>query len=197
MLEDDESFQEVLDALTSGDTTVGNDPTSAKLENAASGVEQHIEINNDNNNSSSNSNNSNNKKKRTFVDASLPSLTSMMPMRTNMGSTETTPSRNAKRRRRTNAPTMECSQPTACGPDVDIVRRFQESLARSTASQKALEEWDRQNGLPRSHCQTMVNSLRSRKQLQSGLVLPKWNGQPLIPGGTAIGLHSSRRLLSE
>mmetsp|Transcript_13678 Transcript_13678/g.23297 ORF Transcript_13678/g.23297 Transcript_13678/m.23297 type:complete len:291 (-) Transcript_13678:544-1416(-) len=77
--------------------------------------------------------------------------------------------------------------------------RFEELLQKSTASQKALEEWDRKNGLPRSHCQTMVNSSRSRKQLQSGLILPKWNGKPLlnIPGAKTVGLYGCRQLFNQ
>ena len=36
-----------------------------------------------------------------------------------------------------------------------------------------------QNGLPRSHAQTMVSTSRSRKQLQKGIVLNKRDGKPL------------------
>ena len=42
------------------------------------------------------------------------------------------------------------------------------------------QKWDKKNGLPKSHSQTMVNSSRSRKQLQKGVILRKWNGDPLI-----------------
>ena len=53
-------------------------------------------------------------------------------------------------------------------------------MASSRKSQEALQEWDLQNGLPRSHSATMVHTNRSRRQLELGRVLPKWNGQPLI-----------------
>lgn len=64
------------------------------------------------------------------------------------------------------------------------LKRLKLSMRDSTKTQKSLQEWDRKNGLPASHCQTMVNSARSREQLQSGMVLQKWNGMPLlmIPG---------------
>lgn len=42
------------------------------------------------------------------------------------------------------------------------------------------QRWDKKNGLPKSHSQTMVNSSRSRRQLQKGVILKKWNGDPLI-----------------
>ena len=78
-------------------------------------------------------------------------------------------------------------------------KRFSELLQKSTESQIALEKFDRENGLPRSHCQTMVNSSRSRKQLQSGLILPKWNGKPLldIPGAKTVGLYGCRQLFND
>lgn len=65
-----------------------------------------------------------------------------------------------------------------------VLKRLKLSMRDSTKTQKSLQEWDRKNGLPASHCQTMVNSARSREQLQSGMVLQKWNGMPLlmIPG---------------
>ena len=34
--------------------------------------------------------------------------------------------------------------------------------------------------MPKSHCMTMVNSSRSRQQLQTGTILKKWTGAPLI-----------------
>ena len=40
---------------------------------------------------------------------------------------------------------------------------------------------------PKSHSQTMVNSSRSRKQLQSGEILAKWDGTPLINKETELG----------
>ena len=53
-------------------------------------------------------------------------------------------------------------------------------MTQSASSQQQLQIMDERNGLPKSHCQTMVNSSRSRKQLQDGIILPKWNGAPLI-----------------
>ena len=84
-------------------------------------------------------------------------------------------------------------------PTMEMMLRLNACLKKSTESGNALAEFDRQNGLPRSHCATMVNSSRSRKQLQCGLILPKWSGKPLldIPGARAISLHKSRILLSE
>jgi hypothetical protein len=52
--------------------------------------------------------------------------------------------------------------------------------AISTETTRALQEWDRENGLPKSHSPTMVNSSRSREQLQSVMILQKWNGVPLL-----------------
>uniref|UniRef100_A0A7S4TBI0 Uncharacterized protein n=1 Tax=Ditylum brightwellii TaxID=49249 RepID=A0A7S4TBI0_9STRA len=53
-------------------------------------------------------------------------------------------------------------------------------MTRSMETQKSLQEWDKRNGLPRSHSQTMVKSNRSRRQLQEGVILKKWDGSPLI-----------------
>ena len=64
-------------------------------------------------------------------------------------------------------------------PDV-IMARLKGLMQRTQYSQKKLQNWDKKNGLPKSHSQTMVNSSRSRKQLQEGVVLKKWNGVPLI-----------------
>ena len=53
-------------------------------------------------------------------------------------------------------------------------------LFLSLLSSSLYQGWDKKNGLPKSHSQTMVNSGRSRKQLQKGVILKKWNGDPLI-----------------
>mmetsp|Transcript_21878 Transcript_21878/g.50468 ORF Transcript_21878/g.50468 Transcript_21878/m.50468 type:complete len:299 (-) Transcript_21878:273-1169(-) len=74
-----------------------------------------------------------------------------------------------------------------------IMSRMQELMLQSTLSQSALQEWDRLNGLPKSHCTTMVNTARSRTQLQKGVVLPKWNGKPLIPGAK-VSAKKRRRI---
>ena len=58
--------------------------------------------------------------------------------------------------------------------------RFTMLMNQSEQSQRSLQIWDEQHGLPKSHSQTMVNSSRSRKQLQDGVILPKWDGSPLI-----------------
>lgn len=54
------------------------------------------------------------------------------------------------------------------------------AMIKSTKSQTSLQQWDRKNDLPASHCKTMVDSSRSREQLLSGKVLQKWNGVPLL-----------------
>eukprot|EP00984_Skeletonema_dohrnii_P014105 scaffold5897_cov188-Skeletonema_dohrnii-CCMP3373.AAC.3 len=42
-------------------------------------------------------------------------------------------------------------------------------MKRTRMTQKQLEKHDKQNGLPRSHAQTMLRSSRSRSQLQKAL----------------------------
>ena len=58
--------------------------------------------------------------------------------------------------------------------------KLKRAMHLSSLTTSKLQEWDRDNGLPKSHSQTMVNSSRSREQLQSGMVLQKWNGSPLL-----------------
>lgn len=58
--------------------------------------------------------------------------------------------------------------------------KLQAAMERTNSTMKLLQDWDRAHGLPASHCQTMVNSSRSRKQLKEGVVLKKWNGSPLV-----------------
>lgn len=62
----------------------------------------------------------------------------------------------------------------------EVMAKLQSSMDKTTNTQKLLQEWDRANGLPKSHSQTMVNSSRSRKQLTEGVILKKWNGAPLL-----------------
>jgi len=69
--------------------------------------------------------------------------------------------------------------PNQNDPEI-MVKRLRVFMDRTQLSQKQLQSWDKQKGLPKSHSQTMVNSSRSRKQLQQGIVLKKWNGDPLI-----------------
>jgi len=74
-------------------------------------------------------------------------------------------------------------------PDI-IMNRLQALMLRTKESQERLEDWDKRNGLPKSHCMTMVNSSRSRTQLQTGEILKKWTGAPLIEstkGGDGSG----------
>jgi hypothetical protein len=61
-----------------------------------------------------------------------------------------------------------------------IANNLDEAMKKSIQSMSLLQEWDKKNGLPKSHSQTMVNSSRSREQLMTGMVLQKWNGQPLL-----------------
>ena len=62
----------------------------------------------------------------------------------------------------------------------EIMMRLKASMNNSSETMDALQEWDRANGLPKSHSQTMVNTSRSREQLRTGAVLQKWNGVPLL-----------------
>ena len=64
-------------------------------------------------------------------------------------------------------------------PEV-IMTRLNALMERTIMSQKNLQKYDKQNGLPRSHAQTMISTSRSRKQLQKGIVLKKLVGNPLI-----------------
>ncbi|KAL7462680.1 hypothetical protein ACHAXS_003052 [Conticribra weissflogii] len=61
-----------------------------------------------------------------------------------------------------------------------VMASLQAAMEKTKDTQQQLQEWDRANGLPKSHSQTMVNSSRSRKQLAEGVILKKWNGTPLI-----------------
>ena len=75
------------------------------------------------------------------------------------------------------------SLPPQSQNDADVIMaRLHVLMKRTKMSQKKLEEWDTAQGLPKSHCQTMVNSSRSRKQLTDGVILKKWNGAPLLKG---------------
>jgi hypothetical protein len=62
----------------------------------------------------------------------------------------------------------------------DVQCRLHECMNKSLVTQGALQEWDRLNELPASHARTMVNTARSRKQLQEGVILKKWDGSPLV-----------------
>lgn len=70
----------------------------------------------------------------------------------------------------------DCGRKSGYNP----LEKLHHAMMNSVNSMTALQNWDRANGLPKSHCQTMVNTSRSREQLQSGVLLQKWNGQPLL-----------------
>lgn len=65
-------------------------------------------------------------------------------------------------------------------PPVSSLLRLRGLMSRSRHTQNLLQDWDKKNGLPRSHCCTMMHTNRSRRQLEEGRILPKWNGTPLI-----------------
>jgi hypothetical protein len=73
-----------------------------------------------------------------------------------------------------------------------MMKRLQDLMSRSVNTQKSLQKWDKDNGLPKSHSQTMVNTSRSRKQLLTGVILPKWDGTPLISEETELGKPKAR-----
>ena len=89
-------------------------------------------------------------------------------------------------------PSVTAEIPLPDKPDPEILKldpnklmaKLQESMNRTSNSMKQLQEWDRANGLPKSHSQTMVNSNRSRKQLAEGVVMQKWNDIPLRSSDT-------------
>ena len=55
-------------------------------------------------------------------------------------------------------------------------------MRKSRSTQDLLQDWDKKYGLPKSHSRTMMQTNRSRIQIEDNRVLPKWNGQPLIAG---------------
>jgi len=71
--------------------------------------------------------------------------------------------------------------------------KLSELMIRSSMSQMALQNWDRQNGLPKSHSKTMIKSARSRKQLQEGVILKKWDGSPLLDFNVGASDKKPRR----
>jgi len=64
-----------------------------------------------------------------------------------------------------------------------IAARLDHLMFQSELTQSALQYFDKRRGLPKSHCPSMVNSSRSRKQLLEGKIIKKWNGCPLLSGG--------------
>jgi hypothetical protein len=92
------------------------------------------------------------------------------------------------------------SQPFNLRAEVDaeeVAERLRKKMEKSSATQKALQDWDEERGLPRSHSQTMVSSSRSRKQLQQGKIIKKWDGSPLILTGSELGEPKKSRASSE
>lgn len=71
-------------------------------------------------------------------------------------------------------------QPTILTHQVYFQQRLNALMRQSQSSLKALQDYDKSQGLPASHCATMVKSYRSRKQLLTGKILKKWDGTPLI-----------------
>lgn len=63
--------------------------------------------------------------------------------------------------------------------------RLFDLMRQSEKTQKELQEWDKLQGLPKSHCTTMVKTSRSRRQLIEGRILPKWDGTPMITENAA------------
>jgi hypothetical protein len=81
----------------------------------------------------------------------------------------------------------------ATPPAPSVSRRLLKLMKESEHSQSQLEDWDEDHGLPKSHCLTMVSSSRSRRQLQQGVILPKWDGTPLISQNVELGKPRKRR----
>jgi len=67
-----------------------------------------------------------------------------------------------------------------------IMTRLNALMERTIMSQKNLQKYDKQNGLPRSHAQTMISTSRSRKQLQKGIAIKKRDGKPLSDSTSTI-----------
>lgn len=83
------------------------------------------------------------------------------------------------------APKLEELPPQSKDDPLIIMTRLNALMERTITSQKNLQKYDKQNGLPRSHAQTMISTSRSRKQLQKGIVLSKRDGKPLIHSSSA------------
>jgi hypothetical protein len=66
-------------------------------------------------------------------------------------------------------------------------------MLKSAETQLKLQEWDTVHGLPKSHSQTMVSTSRSRRQLREGIIIPKWDGTPLINDETELGKPKKRQ----
>jgi len=75
-----------------------------------------------------------------------------------------------------------CDESEATMDASSIIARLDALMFQSELTQSALQYFDKRRGLPKSHCQTMVNSSRSRKQLLERKIIKKWNGCPLLGG---------------
>jgi hypothetical protein len=73
------------------------------------------------------------------------------------------------------------------------MERLKKLMLKSDETQLKLQERDKLQGLPKSHSQTMVNTSRSRRQLREGIIIPKWDGTPLINGETELGRPKKRK----
>lgn len=89
---------------------------------------------------------------------------------------------------------MQMQQPNILTHQVYFQERLNALMRQSQASLKSLQDYDKSQGLPASHCATMVKSYRSRKQLLTGKILKKWDGTPLISFQTnadgSVTVHS-------
>lgn len=77
----------------------------------------------------------------------------------------------------------------------DASMKLRKLMEESNKSQRALNEWDREQGLPKSHTPTMVNTARSRKQLLEERILCKWDGTTLLEPRPPKRLRSSNSVL--
>ena len=79
---------------------------------------------------------------------------------------------------------------------VDPIVKLNQLMAKSQQSLKQLQDYDKSQGLPASHSQTMVNSSRSRRQLLEGKIMKKWDGTPMLEfdeQGRVINQEKKRR----
>lgn len=97
---------------------------------------------------------------------------------------------SSRRRSRRTVTKLESSM------DAHLMGQLKVLMRRSEETQQKLQKWDERHGLPKSHSPTMVNSSRSRKQLQEGVILPKWDGTPLIKKNGVGELGKPKRRLS-
>ena len=81
----------------------------------------------------------------------------------------------SKKKKTAKAPKAKANKSTELPPQSKddpevIMTRLKALMERTVMSQRNLQKYDKLNGLPRSHAQTMINTSRSRKQLQKGVV---------------------------